>query len=303
MMAVATQDTRRAVKTLLLTMPGVLEKGGKATAKAVRDRLGFSTEGSITSIRHDFVDTMRHLDELHALADWVANRLPPARSRGERHWFRRYNQLLFQHPDWTDAQLGAALKAENFSGFDMAGSHGASSESIKILREHGALLSEFEIELREIYQRKGIKETVRKQLIDARLGQGKFRAEVLARWENACAVTGSTVRDAIRASHAKPWKFSTDEERLCAENGLPLLGTLDALFDKGLITFDDTGHIRLSPELTVREEDELNQLGLSYTQRLCRQPTSKEQFFLAYHRNCVFRSAAVSATCAPMRNS
>lgn len=41
-------------------------------------------------------------------------------------------------------------------------------------------------------------------LVDARVGQGKFRADVLGLWNNRCCVTGSSTVAAIRASHIKP---------------------------------------------------------------------------------------------------
>jgi putative restriction endonuclease len=56
--------------------------------------------------------------------------------------------------------------------------------------------------------------TKKEALINARVGQGKFRSQVLLLWKNKCCVTGSTTIDAIRASHIKPWRDSTDEERL-----------------------------------------------------------------------------------------
>jgi predicted restriction endonuclease len=146
--------------------------------------------------------------------------------------------------------------------------------------------SELESHLQAINQQKTA--TERKQYIDARLGQGQFRTKLLERWGNRCAVTGNAVRDA-RASHAKPWKISTDQERLDPENGLPLLATLDALFDAGLITFNEIGRMTLSPKLTAREQAELDQLGVSNTRRLQREPTEKERSFLAYHRDYVFQ--------------
>jgi hypothetical protein len=50
---------------------------------------------------------------------------------------------------------------------------------------------------------------------------------------------------------------------------------LDALFDAGLITFNEIGRMTLSPKLTAREKVELDQLGVSNTRRLQRAPTEK----------------------------
>jgi hypothetical protein len=94
-----------------------------------------------------------------------------------------------------------------------------------------------------------IGETERERLVAARVGQGKFRSDLLSRWQNSCAVTGSTTLAAVRASHCKPWRSATNAERLDPANGLPLLATLDALFDAGLITFLDNGLLSASAEL------------------------------------------------------
>jgi hypothetical protein len=61
--------------------------------------------------------------------------------------------------------------------------------------------------------------TTRKALIDARFGQGQFRADVGNLWKSACAVTGCEIAAALRASHIKPWSQSTDKERLDPDMG------------------------------------------------------------------------------------
>lgn len=122
----------------------------------------------------------------------------------------------------------------------------------------------------------------KEQLIAARLGQGRFRASVLARWGNRCAVTGSTTLAAIRASHCLPWRSGTNQERLDPANGIPLIATLDALFDAGLISFTDDGALVVSP-LLADETLSLRDL------RLMRQPCAAEAAYLAYHRATIFK--------------
>ena len=41
------------------------------------------------------------------------------------------------------------------------------------------------------------------------------------------------------ASHCKPWRDATNEERLDDENGLLLTPSVDHLFDRGFIGFED----------------------------------------------------------------
>jgi HNH endonuclease len=139
-------------------------------------------------------------------------------------------------------------------------------------------------DLNEINSRTNINRTTKEQLINARIGQGKFREDVLACWENRCAVTGTSVTAAIRASHLQPWKGSTDSQRLDPNNGLPLLATLDALFDRYLITFDKTGWLKLSAELSNLSSADLGRLGINDAMRLRRQLTDEQETFLALHR-------------------
>ena len=130
-----------------------------------------------------------------------------------------------------------------------------------------------------------LEKTTKAALIDARIGQGKFRNQVLKLWENRCAVTQSTTLAVIRASHIKPWRASSHGERLDPNNGLPLVANLDALFDVGLITFDPAGQMVVSPKLPESER-KLLQLEQG---ALVRSPNSQTAQFMAYHREHQFR--------------
>jgi hypothetical protein len=90
-------------------------------------------------------------------------------------------------------------------------------------------------------------------IMQARLGQGKFREDLLALWDGQCAVTACGVGAVLRASHVKPWAASSHEERLDPDNGLLLVATLDALFDRGLISFTAEGEMLCSPALSIEE--------------------------------------------------
>lgn len=108
-------------------------------------------------------------------------------------------------------------------------------------------------DLKAIIGKKGLNPTSKEALVNARVGQGLFRSEVLQMWNYRCSVTGSNTLDAIRASHIKPWRNSSDTERLDPHNGLPLVASLDALFDAGLISFDESGCLLFSSKLSQSE--------------------------------------------------
>lgn len=139
-------------------------------------------------------------------------------------------------------------------------------------------------DLNAISERK-LDPTTKDALISARVGQGRFRKQVLELWGSCCSVTCSRTLDAIKASHIKPWRTSTDEERLDPANGLPLTASLDALFDAGLISFDSAGKLIVSSGLSITERQIYALDGRSLT----RIPAARTSEYLAYHRANVFR--------------
>ena len=128
------------------------------------------------------------------------------------------------------------------------------------------------------------KRTTRKALIDARLGQGQFRADVGRHWNNTCAVTGCEISAVLRASHVKPWKQCNNRERLNPANGFLLAAHIDALFDQGLVSFANDGTMLVSHQMSGRERKRFR-----LPMRLRRKPTKAERHFLDYHRRNVFR--------------
>lgn len=139
-------------------------------------------------------------------------------------------------------------------------------------------------DLQEIEKCQEVSETTRKQLVDARLGQGRYRRELEEHWGAACAVTGVIQREALRASHIVPWKGSDNTTRLDPHNGLLLVATLDCLFDKWLISFAPDGKLLVGPIPL----DEQRKLGLDPTMRLRTDGklhlTIKRLAFLERHR-------------------
>jgi len=136
-----------------------------------------------------------------------------------------------------------------------------------------------QIDLDKISARENLSATRAQELRWARRGQGKYREELLNLWGRRCAVTGCDLDAVLRASHALPWKASTDEQRLNPANGLPLVATIDALFDRGLIGFGDKGEMLQSRALEERHRE---LFGLPMSLRL--PLTAEQKHFLAKHR-------------------
>lgn len=132
-----------------------------------------------------------------------------------------------------------------------------------------------------------LSETDKEQLVKSRRGQGKFRKNVQS-LESACRVTGVTDLAHLRASHIKPWRWSSNEERLDGANGLLLTPDADHLFDRGFISFTDSGELLISPTM---EPDVLVRLGIEPTSVVARTFSSQQRSYLAYHRREVFLSS------------
>jgi len=131
-------------------------------------------------------------------------------------------------------------------------------------------------------------DTEREALIVARRGQGLFKQRVM-QVENRCRITGVTNPIHLRASHCKPWRDSSNEERLNGENGLLLTPTMDHLFDRGFISFEDSGLLIVSP---VAHAPSLNRMGVA-TDRVTNVGTFSQgqKQFLDYHRESVLLQA------------
>lgn len=143
-------------------------------------------------------------------------------------------------------------------------------------------------ERNRILAAKSLPATTREALIKARVGQGLFRQKVAA-LEHRCRVTGVTYRPHLFASHIKPWRESTNDERLNGENGLLLTPSIDHLFDRGFISFEDSGELMVSE---IAHKDSVHRMGV-VTERVVRvgQFTQGQKTFLAHHRRAVFLQA------------
>lgn len=127
-----------------------------------------------------------------------------------------------------------------------------------------------------------IVETVRETLVLARRGQGAFR-ERLFSVEKRCRITRVDNPKHLVASHTKPWRDCSNEERLDPENGFMLTPTVDHLFDKGFISFEDNGSLIVSP---VAHKDSLRKMNVPVQGEFnVGSFSSGQKAFLDWHRN------------------
>ena len=136
-------------------------------------------------------------------------------------------------------------------------------------------------DLAQIERDRSISDTQRLQLAKARVGQGLFRKRVLLK-DPRCKVTGLEDERLLIASHIKPWRDSTNPERLDGSNGIMLSPHVDALFDKHLITFENDGRIRVH---TALPRDVLDRWSIQPDRKVERFRPEQHRF-LAHHRKC-----------------
>ena len=125
--------------------------------------------------------------------------------------------------------------------------------------------------------------TEKKQLVDSRIGQGIFREKLIKHW-GGCAVTGFKRINLLRASHIKPWKVSSNNERLDLFNGLLLIPNIDTVFDLGLITFDSMGKIIISSRLS---KTDIELLGIKKDMKI--KVNRSHLKYLKFHNEKVYK--------------
>ncbi len=126
--------------------------------------------------------------------------------------------------------------------------------------------------------------------VRARRVQSFFRDTVLASYEYRCALSGIAIPELLNASHIIPWKQNTAR---CADprNGIALNALYDRAFDRGLIGFDESMRVILSPRLRIDDPPilhrqallELDGRALSLPSRFAPDPAAVE-----WHREHVF---------------
>jgi len=121
--------------------------------------------------------------------------------------------------------------------------------------------------------------TERDATVALRVGQNVFRSQLLQA-RRGCDVSGCRNTEVLSASHIVPWSRSNPKERVDISNGLLLIPNLDRLFDRRLISFQDSGQILICPKLDLAAR---KALGLTGEEKL-QSVAPRMRRFLARHR-------------------
>ncbi|NDK56730.1 HNH endonuclease [Pontibacter fetidus] len=131
-----------------------------------------------------------------------------------------------------------------------------------------------------------IQDTSKAIQVKVRIGQEKFRRKLL-KYLKFCPITGIDDKRILLASHIKPWALSSNAERLDPNNGFIFSPTIDKLFDKGLITFENNKELIASPDLSINN---IKKIGLQVGKKYSKLPVDSRTSYLEYHRNNIFIS-------------
>lgn len=243
------------------------------------ETIGWRVDVRFTEVRHP----IRPADHMARLSPYLPGRYSPLRSNGagqQSIYLTELPELLaIQLIDLIGTEARAIAQTWNVA------------ESLDAIALNGQTQWE-EHQVEEIKRNDQIGETDKRAIVLARRGQGLFRARV-ARIEARCRVTGATNPEYLRASHTKPWRDASNEERLDGENGLLLTPDVDLLFDRGFISFENNGDVLISP---VADLSSIARMGIASEMLRNVGPFSEGQRqYMQFHRDSVFLQAKVRA--------
>ena len=116
-----------------------------------------------------------------------------------------------------------------------------------------------------------------------RRGKEQFRESLLPLWNGECPLCGIAIDDVLKATHAKPWKDSSDAERLDPFNGVLLCANHSAMYSAGLVAFTGGGRLHISSRIP---EEQYLLYGLRKGLKI---PVSPEHSsYLRWHKRIAF---------------
>lgn len=196
---------------------------------------------------------------------------------------------LFDIDDANSFRI-AEVKIRADKNFDTINQHSTQkSFSAALGRYSEFLASDFYLSrlfVKDLVEDKLIDEQVKTEIertVLLRIGQSDFRRGIIRR-DRDCLLCHIPYTELLRASHIKPWAKSTNQERLDLSNGFLLCANHDVLFDKGLISFDEQGNLKISSQINPKDYDKLllgKAMNLNVDERQGR--------YLIYHRQEIFR--------------
>lgn len=146
------------------------------------------------------------------------------------------------------------------------------------------LFADFSQMAEQQYMAKNYGKKKAKKLKSARDGQIAYRQQLFNLFGHCPFSKIDDIRLLI-ASHIKPWAVCEKNEKTDLSNGLMLSPLFDKLFDRGYITFEDDGALKVSDWLSQANKDRINFEYIVQDLHL----TPERIVYLRYHRKYVFK--------------
>ena len=252
------------------------------SAGANWNRIGWKIEASFQMLRNP-VEPRKHMDILERL---LSKRYAPMQSSGSGNQMyitevsKEFGQALLLLIG-EEARPFIANRAAILGRTDIMESQGSDDELLKKWDT---------VQIDNVNKDKKLTETEKVQVIKSRRGQGLFRNR-LSEIEKSCRVTHVDEPIHLRASHIKPWSVSDNEERLDGANGLFLTPSIDHLFDRGYISFQNNGGVLISP---TAHRVSLLRMGIPKDEAHNVGKFTREQVkYLEYHRDVIFLKSRI----------
>lgn len=122
-------------------------------------------------------------------------------------------------------------------------------------------------------------------VVKTRMGQKIYKENLISKWNGKSSISNFSETDFLIASHIKPYRISSETECIDPDNGLLLTPSMDFLFDKGYITFNDNGNIIYSKYIT---QNIIKEFHLS--KNICiKKVNNKMREYLKFHRTIIFK--------------
>jgi len=232
------------------------------------ENIGWKVKVKFTEIKN----TIRPKEHMGLLGPYLPNKYSPLQPNGNGLQSLYLTELSMQFAEILLGLIGQE-----------ATSLSAVAESVVPVLIDDLEYWERKLEL-DIASDASVRETEKISIVKARVGQGIFRERV-SLIEKKCRITGVENPVLLIASHSKPWRDSNNEERLDGENGLLLTPSIDRLFDRGFIGFENNGKLIISP---VAHRPSLKLLGIDTDKTTyVGSFSSGQQKFLEFHRKSV----------------
>ncbi len=118
-----------------------------------------------------------------------------------------------------------------------------------------------------------------------RNSEQKFRKDLMRLWASQCVLCGIDLPELLKAIRSKPWKDSSDLDKIDPYNGLLLCANHAALYEEGFIAFDGQGRLHISPQLSDAHYEKYD---LHRKMKIARQENHKH--YLKWHKRHLFKS-------------